>query len=345
MLIPNQNIKIKWCNRNRKYYESLGYEFTNYGDCFIVSPKDVPKGSHVKIGFTCDFCEEDFYITAHNYYKNKHLSFGEYKCSKCYQKNISHFSQNERTEYIYNKVLIVCQRYGYNLLTSKEQMLNVNSIIEYECPKHGKKARRAHLFVYGDHICPDCNKEDKRLSVQYVSKAIRDKGSFLMNPNDYQGTTISNLNVLCVNCGGFFITSYNSFMCTRGKDAQCCPNCVKTRSMGEVRIAKYLKDHNIQYVAQKTFKDCVDSKRLPFDFYIPKYNLIIEFDGKQHFEPISFTNLISSKDTYKYVKKHDAIKTMYCFTHGINIIRIPYYDYNQIEKKLESYFYSHEDIV
>lgn len=345
MLIPNQKVKVKWGASNKKHYTELGYKFTKLGDTFLVNPEEIPHGSRARVGFICDICKKEFYPTLKSYFRNSHSTLGEYKCLKCYTQNINVFNQEARTEYIYGKIQYICHKYGYTLLTDKSDIKNVESKIDYICPKHGLQSRRALLFTSGEHICPECNRDNKRLSVEYVSKVIRDKGSILINPEDYQGSQISNLKIMCSNCGEIFITSYNSFICTRDKEGQICPNCIKNRSRGEVKIINYLKSKGIDYVLQKTFEDCRDLNELLFDFYIPKYNLIIEFDGKQHFVPTSFNNTISADENYKYIKKHDMMKNLYCFSNHINLIRIPYYDYKKIEEKLDNYFNSHEDIV
>ena len=64
---------------------------------------------------------------------------------------------------------------------------------------------------------------------------------------------------------------------------------------------------------------------LPFDFYLPQYNVCIEFQGEQHTNKKS---LLWSPD----VERHDAIKKEYCITNNIQLIEIPYYDIDNIEK-------------
>jgi very-short-patch-repair endonuclease len=60
---------------------------------------------------------------------------------------------------------------------------------------------------------------------------------------------------------------------------------------------------------------------LRFDFYLPKYNTCIEFDGKQHFEPVK---IFGGNENFKEIIKKDSIKNMYCDTNGIKLIRIKY---------------------
>ena len=67
---------------------------------------------------------------------------------------------------------------------------------------------------------------------------------------------------------------------------------------------------------QKKFNDLKDKSYLFYDFYLPKYNLLIECDGKQHFE---------SNPEYGGYKKfksqllHDKMKNQYAINSKINL--------------------------
>ena len=71
---------------------------------------------------------------------------------------------------------------------------------------------------------------------------------------------------------------------------------------------------------------------MPFDFYLPAYNLCIEFDGEQHFKSIKH---FGGEKRLSIQKIKDNIKTEYCKNNNIKLLRIPYYDFNNIEKILE----------
>lgn len=119
-------------------------------------------------------------------------------------------------------------------------------------------------------------------------------------------------------------------------NGQGCPQCQE--SNGERKIRHWFLINNIEYIYQKTFDDCIDKKLLPFDFYIKKYNLCIEFDGRQHFEPVDFAG--KGKEwalkQFEIIKHHDAIKTQYCKNNNIHLLRIPYY--LNIEEELDKFF-------
>lgn len=104
-----------------------------------------------------------------------------------------------------------------------------------------------------------------------------------------------------------------------------CPNC--NESKGEKEIAKFLDKYNIFYERQKKFHDCRNIFELPFDFYIPSARTCIEFDGKQHFQPMKFFGGLKA---YESLKINDKIKENYCEDNYINLIRIRYDQFDEI---------------
>ena len=90
--------------------------------------------------------------------------------------------------------------------------------------------------------------------------------------------------------------------------------------------------NNIDFELEKTFQNCrfQDSNRMAkFDFYLPQYNTIIEFDGQQHFIPISYWG---GAEGLRKIIEHDTYKNQYCKDNNIFLIRI---SYNHIDIKLE----------
>lgn len=84
---------------------------------------------------------------------------------------------------------------------------------------------------------------------------------------------------------------------------------------------------------QVRFDDCRYKKPLPFDFYLPTMNTLIEFDGEQHDRPVDRWGGV---EAFKIQSKRDKIKDNYCTKKQIELIRIKYYD--DIETKLEQLF-------
>ena len=118
----------------------------------------------------------------------------------------------------------------------------------------------------------------------------------------------------------------------QGNKTNC--GCKKILSKGAQKIKLLLKELKINFIEEKTFSSCrfPDTNRLArFDFYLPDYNIIIEYDGEQHF---FYTNHNwDTKEHFEYTKNHDQFKENWCKKNNIQIIRVPYYDYKQLTKE------------
>lgn len=106
-------------------------------------------------------------------------------------------------------------------------------------------------------------------------------------------------------------------------------SCGCLKSSYEDLIAKILDDNKIKYEKQKYFKNCKDEKILPFDFYIPELNLLIEMQGEQHFKAVSFWGGEEGLIKRQY---HDKIKKDFCKNSGYNLLEIKYNE--DIEQKI-----------
>lgn len=118
----------------------------------------------------------------------------------------------------------------------------------------------------------------------------------------------------------------------RTGNTQSC-GCVKAAnsSLGQEKIKQILLDNNINFETEKMFIECKfpDTGRYArFDFYLPDFNILIEYDGIQHF--IEGTGHYDNVEKIKITKIHDAIKNDFARTHGYILIRIPYIDYDNI---------------
>ena len=84
-------------------------------------------------------------------------------------------------------------------------------------------------------------------------------------------------------------------------------SCGCIQSSGEAKILDFLNKQGIKYKYQKKFDDCVHIYKLPFDFYIlnPLTNtwFLLEFQGRQHFEPVKFTQQMSNEEALENLKK------------------------------------------
>lgn len=114
---------------------------------------------------------------------------------------------------------------------------------------------------------------------------------------------------------------------TQGTTTSC--GCSK-ESHGEQKIRALLIENNIQFENQKSFKDFKypDTNGIPkYDFFLPQYNILIEYDGEQHFNEIENWG---GKEGLIQRQQRDKIKNQYAIQHNYKLIRIPYLYYNNI---------------
>ena len=133
---------------------------------------------------------------------------------------------------------------------------------------------------------------------------------------------------ICENCNEEYQTSPVEF--TRKGRSKNCLNC--GFSKGENKISEYLRYKNVKYITQKTFNSLVgiNNGLLSYDFYLPDYNLLIEYQGEFHDGNTRF-----KKDTYyNRQQEHDKRKREYAKNHNIKLLEIWYWDYDNIEEIL-----------
>ena len=106
-------------------------------------------------------------------------------------------------------------------------------------------------------------------------------------------------------------------------------------SSGEEVIKRYLDKKKIDYIREKTFPDLKYKSFLRMDFYIDKYNTCIEFDGKQHYEPVEYFGGVRQLEL---TQKRDEIKNDYCVKNSIKLVRINYKQMRNVPKILDQYF-------
>ena len=221
-------------------------------------------------------------------------------------------------EFIKEAKLIHGDKYDYSLTN----YVNNKTKIKVICPIHGVFEQRpdSHLKNFG---CSKCGY--KKMSQQeFIDKANKIHN----NKYNYSETIFENIKlkvkIVCP-IHGVFEQNAHSHLSGEG-----CPKCKSSK--GETIIRNYLKENNILFEEQKRYKECKNERTLPFDFYIPKKNLLIEYNGSQHYEEAEF---FGGKEKFNKQQKNDELKRKFAKDNKINLLTISYKDYNIIEKILE----------
>lgn len=320
----NQIVKVRWNNSNRKWYENKGYKFSKRDDIFEVTAKDISPGSDVKVDVICDYCGKHYLSIFSTVYKNV-SSNCKNACSKCAGAKASDVSRAKRAKKNFDCIRRICENNGYTLITKEDDFTDVKMDISYICPKHGIQTVSLDNFRVG-HKCFACSYEKRfyasKLDANYVESIIDSiNGNKWLNKSEYTNCMERNLKIKC-KCGNTYTTSFVNFY---RHGVNRCHQCSLKESSGELKIRKYLEGRGFLFEQEKRFSDCRDKKALPFDFYLPSKGICIEFDGQQH-----YTSKFGTK-AFEQTKKHDEIKNKYCSDNNLTLIRIPYWDGNNVE--------------
>lgn len=205
---------------------------------------------------------------------------------------------------------------------------------------HGSYEIDASVFSKG-HRCPYCNpfasnKVHIKDSIGYNLEWIHDSWSCKNDKTPYEYSFSSNKKVW--------------FKCENGKHEDylqtihnkinlgCrCPKCKMFNSKGERKIEEFLKNMNANYVREYSFKDLVSNanRKLKFDFAIKnnkgKVKALIEYDGEFHYEKHYKSNNVESLFSQM---ERDNIKSKYAKKNKIKLIRIPYWEFDNINEIL-----------
>jgi len=241
-------------------------------------------------------------------------------CKKCFSKkeSLELSSFIDRAKNIHN------DRYDYSLVNYSNNKKKVDII----CNLHGcfKQTPNSHLNGNG---CRKCSIVKKSIYFRNDFDIIK---NMLLQIHDkkYDYSLVKYINskdkvdIICPKHGIFKQSIYTH------KKGHGCPSCKE--SNGEKAISTFLNEIKVSFLREHSFSDCRNRLPLEFDFYLPTYNLCIEYDGKQHFESNDF---FGGEEAFTQLVKNDNIKNQYCHINNIKLIRIDYNNQNNIKNILE----------
>jgi hypothetical protein len=217
--------------------------------------------------------------------------------------------------------------------------INTRTKVEIKCPIEGHGSFfQTPLNHIRNRGCPICgyiksfnkNKEQLHINGQKSNEHKRLKASLnfkdkskIIHGDRYSYEKVNyitcevKVEIICKEHGSFFQNPRDH---VKGHG---CPIC--NYSHGEREIWKFLKESGVSFIPQYTFEDCRgDYKELPFDFYLPDMNILIEYDGEGHFEYIP--GFHSSRREFERTQRYDRIKDEYAVMKRIKLLRVSYKD-------------------
>ena len=312
----NEKIGNKLRRSNDEYIQLLYLENPNIIVC------ETYKGADIPINHKCLVCDCIWKVAPASIL-NQHTG-----CPKCAnnQRRLNRvYSKEQYIDIIksINPNVILISDY-YNSMTPcyfqckicghQWQTYSGNIIKGHGCPKCSAKATSQRMTKTHDQFIEDFNRKNEHSNfIKILSQYVHSHEL---------------IKCQCLICGQQWEVQATTLL-----SGGSCPGCFS--SAGERRIISFLKNKNIEFVKPKKFDDLIGyyGKQLSYDFYLPHYNKLIEYQGEQHEKPIE---TFGGYSQFKKQQEYDNIKREYAKTHNIELIEIWYYDFNNIEKILNN---------
>jgi very-short-patch-repair endonuclease len=314
----------KLCNCNECYQKTfdtnLKSKYWNYNKN-KKKPNEVFLNSNKKYWFDCDKCKHIFDSKLSNINKNNTwcpycVNIKMCECNFCYKNS---FASHPKSKY---------WNYNKNSKKPSEVFLNSNKKYWFDCIICNHTFNITLGNINNGNWCSYCtNRKICNCNICYQKSFASHPKSKYWNYN--KNNKKPNEVFLCISKKYWFNCNKCDFLFDmRLSDISLknnwCPKC--NFSKGENKIYEIL--NNDEIISQfNPFK--LNNTRKRYDFYLKKYNLIIEYDGINHFEYTHFFH----KNRKKYLNRKiaDIFKNKFALENNYNILRISYLEYNYID--------------
>ena len=294
---------------NSKHQERLKIIKEKFGDKLTLIKPNFSTIS-AKCEVICNICG---YRTKANY---KMLLRWKHHCPKCFHKELSKKKFLNIEEIKKNIETIINDENNpyddYNL----DNYIDTHHQINVHCSKHGWFHPTYKNFISG-HGCYECGLEKTAEAKRISKEEILDRFSKVEGGDDFiydlnnLKSTHDKIDITCKKCGYIFNRVLKSHL-----KSPTCPNCENYTILVK-EIINFLEENNIEYIREKTFDWLYFNRNLYLDFFLPKYNIAIECQGLQHFEPINF---FGGEEKFRKCRERDICKLEKCKEHDIKII-------------------------
>lgn len=304
--MPRRLTKEEFIKKAKKVYG----EFYNYSKVNYIN-------NSTKVEIICPI-HGSFLITPGNFLMG-------HSCYFCGRVKTENAKRMPKEEFIQKANLVHNNFYDY----SKVNYSNCDTKVEIICPIHGPFWQTPYCHLKGNR-CPNCVSNKKLTKEEFIRRAKLIHGELYDYSKVNYISTKTKVEIICPIHGSFWQTPGNHLDGRNG-----CPVCLKHKN--EEQIFLFLKRQNIDFEAEKTFPGLKDKKLLRYDFYIPSKNLLIEFNGEQHYHWVKVFH--KSYHNFLIQKHHDWLKRKYAEKNKIQLLIISYKQEKEIPQILESYLY------
>ena len=265
------------------------------------------KNNKTKVKIKCNTCKNIFEQRPNNHLNGQNCPF-------CFgSKKLTTEQFIEKAKQIHGN------KYDYSLV----DYINSKTKVKIKCNNCGNIFEQIpDVHTNSRHGCTFCSPTSKLNTEQFVEKAR------IIHGDDYDYSLVeyknsnTKIKIKCNNCKKIF--EQRPYDHLKG----CGCFCVYK---GEIEIENYLKENNISFEKTKKYSNLKDKSLLSYDFYLPSKNLLIEYNGEQHYK----NKFKKTFHEWHRQLHHDWLKRKYAKDNNINLLIIPYWKFGNIKEILD----------
>ena len=301
----NDQVTFTPREHNTRYIERAKKKFNGKFDYSRVNLDAKPKE---KVIVVCpEHGENKVRIRGHY-----HSDHGCKECAKTHVTN-AHVKYGDLEAVTVKAKTLFGDRYTYSDFDKETGMVTIH------CPDHGPSRKYIHSLL-SPRGCRLCGLLNFTTTVdEFLERAME------VHPEGYtyyvgELRTVNDRITIKHKCGKIYRGRVSNHLSGQG-----CNRC--KGSLGEAKILEFLDHNDIRHVEQ--FR--VPGHRYAYDFHLPDLNIVIEYDGQQHFRPVEF---FGGEEAFRETVRRDADKNRLAKELGLHMVRIPYHKFDQIEAVL-----------
>jgi len=207
---------------------------------------------------------------------------------------------------------------GYNLTLLDDIYINSRSPLKWKDNETGQVFSRAWSDITQGHVLPR-NLNDYNYDKSFIEKYKNLGYKLLMDEEEYSNSERNNNGSRIFKIGHDELVNPLYLTLSDFKSSALSRLVDSRTSLGEYILECLLSNNNIKYEREKTF--IINNHTHHFDFYLPNFNTLIEYDGEQHYRPKDYFGGING---YEKRLSRDYEKNLYAYNNGYKLIRIPY---------------------
>ena len=346
------NVLIKNTICNHEYPITPNNLFSNHPECPKCSIANRTKTTEYFINEVYDLVDDEYsvlgeYINSYTGIKMIHNICGhewsptptsflnEKRCPKCFGNIKKKHEEFVKEVYLINKNIKILGKYSSQRNTIKCQCL-IDGHIWHPYPS---------VLLSGGG-CPKCAGNAKKTHEEFIEELNNINTNILVlgkyiNINTKIKCQCKIDNHIWYPFPFTILKNTGCPICNQSKGEKECNNILLSKNFVEISNEEYNNLSNVNklnnkyYIPQKEFDSLIGlgGGLLSYDFFIPKLNLFIEYQGIQHEKYIP--GFHESYDDFLKQKEHDRRKREYAKINNIRLLEIWYYDFDNIEDILE----------